>query len=587
MRVLETLNRIFFAMALVLCGAACAHHMVNKSKNASGKIQKIAYSNDMKSDPDQTAAEEKNAHAVKGAGMFYRVTLAAVAAVGLFIRLWQFGRVPGGFNQDGAMAAVDGLALGSYATDRFGTFMPAHLYAWGDGQMSALLSYMIAPLTVLFGLNPITARLPLLFASVCGAVFFYIFIKDLFGKKTALAAAAVVAINPWHFVQSRWALDCNLFPHFFMGGICFLNKGLMKKRRYLFISMVFFGLCMYCYGIALYTVPLFLLMAAAYYCIKKRLKLTDVFISAGIYLLIAWPFLLTMAVNFFKWDTIRLPFVTIQYFPASVRSRDILFFSEQPLRQMLFNIKFFLYATLLQKRDLPWNDIEGFGTMYLFSMPFAALGVYRLIKSKTDSPRGLICIALIMGFAAGLFTNRVNVNRINIIYYFIMALLVLGIDFVLTEIKQTRVVLIGMYAVIGVLMVNTYFTSANDMIAREFYDGFGQALAYAQDSGAERIYVTADTQGKGTVAVSEILTLFYDKTDAKYFQGETNINHGKKCLPYRERFKYVSMTPDTEEETMNEDAAYLILVSDLEFFDEEKYDVQTFHQYCALVKKYT
>lgn len=572
MQVLETLNSVFFAAALLLCLVSFAHHIKNKSKDVSDKIQKAA-------------GEEENAYADKNAGILYNAALIFVAAAGVVIRLWQFGSVPGGFNQDGAMAAVDGLALGSYATDRFGTFMPAHLYAWGDGQMSALLSYMIAPVARLFGINPVTARLPLLFASLCGGVFFYILVKDMFGKKAALIAAAAVAFNPWHFVQSRWTIDCNLFPHFFMGGICFLNKGFMKKRRYIFISMVFFGLCMYCYGIALYTVPVFLLIAALYYGIKKRVKLSDIFISVGIYLLISWPFFLTMAVNFFKWDTIRLPFVTIQYYPYNHRTSSIFFFSEDPLRQIIQNMKCFLNVTVLQKKDLPWNDMEGFGTMYLFSMPFAALGVYQLFKSKTDSPWGLVVIALIMGLAAGLFTNAVNINRMNVIYYFILLLLVLGVYFVLSEIKQTRVIVIGMYGIMGAALVFSYFTSYKDMIGYHFYEGFGQAFICARDSGAEQIYVTADTQGEGTVAVSEILTMFYDQTDAKYYQGISNINHGREYLPYQERYKYVSMTPETQEITAGQDAAYVVLASDLEFFDLEKYDVQTFHQYCALIKK--
>ncbi len=74
----------------------------------------------------------------------YYLIIAAVVIIGIGIRVWQFGSVPGGFNQDGAMAAVDGKAIADYGTDRFGTWLPAHLYAWGYGQMSSLLSYLIA-----------------------------------------------------------------------------------------------------------------------------------------------------------------------------------------------------------------------------------------------------------------------------------------------------------------------------------------------------------------------------------------------------------------------------------------------------------
>lgn len=145
----------------------------------------------------------------------YYLIIAAVVIIGIGIRVWQFGSVPGGFNQDGAMAAVDGKAIADYGTDRFGTWLPAHLYAWGYGQMSSLLSYLIAIFVKFFGLTPITARLPQLIMSIAGGVFFYLFIRDIFGKGAGLIAAVFVAINPWHFIQSRWALDCNLLPHFF------------------------------------------------------------------------------------------------------------------------------------------------------------------------------------------------------------------------------------------------------------------------------------------------------------------------------------------------------------------------------------
>ena len=48
----------------------------------------------------------------------YKILLIITALVALFIRVYKFGSVPGGFNQDGAMAAVDAKALADHATDR-------------------------------------------------------------------------------------------------------------------------------------------------------------------------------------------------------------------------------------------------------------------------------------------------------------------------------------------------------------------------------------------------------------------------------------------------------------------------------------
>lgn len=203
----------------------------------------------------------------------YKAVLFFFILVALFIRVYKFGQVPGGFNQDGAMAAVDAKALADYGTDRYGMSYPVHLTAWGYGQMSALLSYLMVPFIKLMGLNPVSARLPQLIVSLLGLAVLYLFARDAFGKKAALVIFAFGAIAPWHILQSRWALDCNLYPHFFLFGIFFLNRSLKSKHRRLMLclSMVMFGLCMYCYGISIYTMPLFLILACAYLMIKNRL----------------------------------------------------------------------------------------------------------------------------------------------------------------------------------------------------------------------------------------------------------------------------------------------------------------------------
>lgn len=572
---LKTLNNFFLILVAVITAASIFKYVwevytQNKS-TISGKTKKRHATTKTK----LLAFDDR----------IYYVILAGIALIGITIRIWKFGSVPGGVNQDGAMAAVDAKALAEYNTDRFGTWLPAHLYAWGYGQMSSLLSYIMAIFIKLFGLNTVTMRMPQLIISLAGATFLYLFIRDIFGKKAGLIAAAFVALNPWHLVQSRWALDCNLLPHLFMGGLYFLNIGLTKRKKMIYVSMIFFALCMYCYGITIYTIPIFLLVVCIYYFIKKRISISETLICAGIYLLIAWPFLLTMAVNFFKWDTIKLPFVTIQYFPNSVRSSDILFFSEEPLKQLSSNFQHMLNTTILQKKDLPWNDIEGFGTMFLCSIPFMVAGCVEIFRKKTDGAKALVVFSLLTGIWVGLLTNNVNVNRINIVYYGIIMFVSLGINFVIKELRHAWWINLGIYVILGVLLVSTYFGSYADMIKNQFYYGFGDALIAAEESGAKKIYVTADAQAKGYWNVSEILTLFYDKTDAAYFQGKKNENNGNILLPYKERFRYVSMSNDIVTASQREYAAYVILNSDEKFFDIKKYNITRYGRFSTVIKK--
>lgn len=505
----------------------------------------------------------------------YNALLIIIAVVAVFVRVFRFGDVPGGFNQDGAMAAVDSKALADYRTDRYGMFMPVHLTAWGYGQMSSLLSYMIALFVKFFGLSPITARLPQLIMSITALIFMYLFVRDTFGKKTALVAAAFAAINPWHIMQSRWALDSNLYPQFFMIGIYFLNKSINNSRKlFLVVSMVIFGLCMYCYGVSIYTMPFFLIASCVYLLYKRKISGGNVILALVIYILIALPFILTMAINFFNIDTISTPLFTIPYFKNSVRSGDILFFSPNFWEQLQKNFSAFLNTTLLQKNDLLWNDIEGFGTIYIFSIPFTILGIVTVIKEhKKSAGQMLLLFFLITGILCGIITNNVNVNRINIIYFPILILTSLGIYNLVVKVKYMKWCVFAAYLVTFGIFTSTYFTSYADMISEAFFKDFGEAVLSLKDSHAEKLYITADSQFKGSSNVSEILTLFYHETDAKYFQSEA----------FSDRYVFDSI--ENIKINPSENAEYVITSEDLLHFDKDKFVFRQFGTYYTATPK--
>ncbi len=510
----------------------------------------------------------------------YYIIFGILMLVALVVRAYRFGAVPGGFNQDGAMAAVDAKALADYGTDRYGMHMPVHLTAWGYGQMSSLLSYMMAFFIKLFGFSAGVVRFPLLLMSMVGIASLHFFTRDVFDKKTSLIVLFFAAINPWHIMQSRWALDCNLYPHFFMLGVFLLNRGLQKKK-YLYMSMVSFGLCMYCYGISIYTLPVFLIAACTYLLLTKKINWKETLISAGVYLLVAWPFILTMMVNFFQWETISTPFFTIPYFPDSVRSSDILFFSDNIGKQLGANFNSLLNTTYRQTKDLPWNDVTNYGTMYLFSMPFVIMGIvefFRKYRKNTGAVLGFIFLCT--GIWAGLATNGVNVNRINIVYYPIMLMAALGIKYCLEWITPAKWGVLAAYVLAFVLFTNTYFTKQADELAGHFFQNFGEAVTELKDSTADKIYITADSQYEGAWNVSEILTLFFHETDAEYYQGKKTING---WLPFRQRYTFASI--GNLQINHNENAAYVVRDYDLGYFPTDIYNITQFGNYYVVEKR--
>lgn len=554
---MDLLNQIFFALALLLTVVAMSRMLSRPFTGTEFFIDDRLY---------------------KALLMFFALTA-------IMVRVWEFGNVPGGFNQDGAMAAVDAKALADYGTDHYGMSLPVHLTAWGYGQMSALLSYLMVPFIKLMGLNAVSARLPQLIISLLGLAVLYLFSRDAFGKKAALVVFAFGSIAPWHILQSRWALDCNLYPHFFLFGIYFLNRSLEARRSKLLlcISMVMFGLCMYCYGVSIYTMPLFLLMACIYLLVKKELSIGEALLALAVWLAVAWPFILVMAINYFGWDTVEIGPFTLPYFSGSVRSNDILFFSENFFSQLWENIKSLQRTVFAQGDDLPWNNIRGFGSIYLFSLPFAVLGfVWTLLHLKEKPGAALLLFFFLTGLWCGLCTNGVNINRINIIFYPQIIFTALGIYTVLCRINAfpAHLGVAAAYLLAFALLCNTYFGSYARSMDYYFFKDFGSAVTALKDSDAERLYITGKSQGENTPYVSEILTLFYHETDAEYYQGKTC---PEGLLPFGERYTFARMEDiDIDPE---EDAAYVAAESELDCFDLDLYDVEQYGSYYVLERK--
>ncbi len=515
----------------------------------------------------------------------YNVIIIALFLVGLFIRVYKFGIIPGGFNQDEAMAAVDGFALANYGTDRFGMKYPAYFTAWDFAQMNVLESYLMIPFFKIFGMSSVSARLPMLFVNLFAIYVFFSFIKQIFGKNEGLVALAFLVINPWQIMISRWGLESNIFPNFILFSVFFLYKGL-KKPIFMYISMVFFGLTMYAYGIAYYTIPLLLIILCIYLLSKKLITIKNALICFAVYIFVSLPIFGVIIINFLKMPTIETPFLTIPFFPNSIRSTDLLPYADNILRQAINNFYKSLDTVIFQFEDLPWNSIPQFGVYYLFSLPFLILGGYYVLsiyKKGKDLFEKTGCFFIVVWFFIGLYggvmVNGVNINRINIIIYPILIFCSLGIYYLLFDkikIFTFSVLIITMYLFSFFAFSYNYFGEYSKSILYYFYDGFGEAVKYANSTDANKIYITSKTQYDEAYQVSEILTMFHCNIDSLYFQGKKVIydENNLELLPYKDRFNYVNFTSMPED--LSKNTVYVFNISEKAYFPKEIFDIYDF-----------
>lgn len=507
--------------------------------------------------------------------------LGFVLLIGL--RVYKFGQIPGGINQDEAMAAVDAYALANYGTDRFGMSYPVHFTAWEYGQMSVLLSYLMVPFMKIWGLSVITARLPMLIASIVGAAFLFLLIKQTAGNRAGLIILFLTAINPWHFMQSRWSLDCNIFPHMFIVGLFFLNKGI-KKTGYLYLSMFFFAMCMYSYGVSFYMVPFFLIAACIILNIMKKVTIGKSITLAFVYLLFSWPIYLTMFINFIGGKTIYFFKMTIPFFENSLRSGDIIFFCEHPWQQLKSNFHSLIHVVFVQGGDYLWNALDNFGTLYWCTMPFVLVGLVVCIlrirkEEKTRCTYILFLLYWCFAVLLGLFIANVNVNRINIVFYGQLILAAVGIDYIFEKRENLFVPVFAVYVLMTILFAKQYFQVYAREIEGYFFADFIQAIEDAKDYESDRYYIALASEYDEAANCAEILTLYAQKMDVLYFQGKTDQFIGQE-IAYGERYYY--RIPSEEEINQDIDTVYVLRSSQRERFDESEYTIKEYGDFLLI-----
>lgn len=333
-------------------------------------------------------------------------------------------------NIDEAMTAINASSIANTGKDIYGVSFPVYLEAWGFAGQSVLLSYLIVFCIKMFGMIMFSIRLPLLLISLISIIVFYDFTKRIFkDKKIALLAMFLLSITPWHILQSKWSIDCNMFPHFALFSMYFLYRGITEKKLYLYISMIFFGLTMYTYGVSIYFVPLFLLISAIYLLINKKISIKELIICILIYMLIFMPLFVMYIINFFKIDKeIKLGIFTITYFSETTRTNDMLLFSDNILSQLLKNIISLLSVIFLQYDNLPWNATSIFGTTYHISIIFIIISLINYFRKKENNIGiKLFVLWFILSLFVGIFINETNINRLNIIWYPLIFFILYGL----------------------------------------------------------------------------------------------------------------------------------------------------------------
>lgn len=530
----------------------------------------------------------------------YWPLLAAVFALALFLRLYGFPDIPANYHTDGILSAVDGYALARFGTDHYGTSYPAMMEAWGYGQQSAMMAYLMSLSTRLFGLTRVGVRLPTMLISLAGLAVFYDFARRLCGRSYALLALFLLAVSPWHIQQSRQALDAYMLCHFLLFSMDLLVLGL-RRRPALYLSMVFFALSMYCYGVAAYVVPPLLICCCAYLLARRFVRVRDVLVCALIFFVVSLPVVLTLCINAFGWETVQLGPITCQRFEESTRSSDILFFTQEPFMDRLFaNLLCALRVTFWQSAQALGTDAR-FGAVYPFSAPLLAAGLLLLWRHRRTAdltrasgslePRAgflLLCWTL-CAFASCVITNSVTAWRANAIYYPLVLLAAYAVYWACRRVRAFIPAFAAVYLAALCVFFPTYIAENREAVdSQDSPAGQYEALAYVRDLPFEHLYFDAGAPEGADYYIYDAPTvrlLYVFGLSPAQFNEEAPILscEGEDIGLYGDVFELwppeygADYLPDPEE-----NAAYVIPAANLEQFDPEAFHIEVFHTYAAV-----
>lgn len=475
---------------------------------------------------------QKSSYIYARATGFLRRNQRAVACLllllGAVLRLAWLGRYPAGLNQDEASIGYDAFSLAHYGVDRNGNSWPVLLVAWGSGQ-NALYAYLLLPFVRLLGLSEFSIRLPSALLGIAALAVFYYVCRKLRGPLFGLLGLAVLAVNPWHVMLSRWALESNILPFFLLVAIACLLAS-FTKPYWLCGTGAALGLSLYAYGTAFVLLPPFIVVCFLWLALLKQAKLKPVAAAAGVFAAIAWPITLCNLRNMLGLGSLQIGPFTL---PALTETRQasVMDFSATSIKQ---HAKMLLRLMVYQNDGEIHNTLGNYSLMMPLGMLLAAVGLvymlWQLWRRRVHAGEMVWLLWLGCGFLASLLID-INVNRVNFLFLPLIYANTVGLAALIklpawllrkaggirqAALQTASAVLAAVLLWGGTIgFVATYSGTYQAQIASAWNHGFGDAIRYAaqQRTANETVVVTALPN------MPYISVLFYTQTPTPEFLG--------------------------------------------------------------------
>ncbi|MEG2053332.1 MAG: glycosyltransferase family 39 protein [Oscillospiraceae bacterium] len=519
--------------------------------------------------------------------------LAVALLVGIVSRVLLLSKFPAGMNPDEASLGYDMYSLLKYGIDRNGVAFPPYLVAWGSGQ-SVAYGLLCLPFLAIFGLCEFAVRFPMALVGCISLFVFFGFLYNIADKKIALIGTCLLAISPWFIMKSRWGLDCNLLPDLILWAVfCVVLFIKSKKSRYLYLGFAIFAFAAYAYAVAYIFLPLLVLPIVFIMFRKKQIKLHQGIIAFGIMGVILIPIFSFLAVNYLGLEPFKLGFMEIPRLTGE-RVNEIVFFSDNIIKQLVRNIKSFADVFFLQNDQILRNVMPSFGVVYNFSTVFMVVGVLlglskiNLKKDKqpkavsTDNGTFVVNVWMIASIILAVIVTAC-VSKIGVLWFPYLYFTAVGINFIYEKCSSKTVIvgILATYILFFGMFTVKYFNSYQREVSTDFYTSVKEPIKLSQEYDVPKVYFKTDATFSGYIEI-----LFYTRLDPNLFAKTAFYGDSSKAA-YRQPAtfdKYVTDLPQKIEKT--EKAVYIIQNQYTKEFSETDFNIYEYEYYSLAVPKF-
>ncbi len=428
---------------------------------------------------------------VKGIWKYKNIIIILIFVIAILIRVINIETLPNDMNVDETGIAYDAYSISEYGVDRYLNKFPVYFINFGGGQ-SVLYTYILAAFMSFFGNSLVVVRLPSIILSLISLVVIYKLVKQFHGEKSAILMMFIYSIMPWHIMQSRWGLDCNLLSSMILISTYMLVTA--KSNLKYILAGILFGITLYSYILSLIIVPIMLTIISIYLIYIKKAKVKNIIAVAIPVVILVIPILLMLLVNNGVINEIKTDYFTI---PTLNSFRG----GEVSLNNVFENI--LSIDEIFISDGLAYNAIPEFGTLYIFSIPIVIFGIIilcintaRSIKNKEFSVDVIMLSILIANIVCFLVIKDPNINKLNSIFIPLIYSIYLTLKYTYKSNKIFLYVLIAIYIINFISFTTYYFTKYNEEYSEHIFwsSNMMDLTKYIEKYEVEEIYLDVNTR---------------------------------------------------------------------------------------------